>query len=340
MGAGQFPIYENAFLDATREIGYSECELLAWNDYFKQGGIVRGLVHRIEMNVSIGFDVSKFASVLYHKCKTERPNIVFLYSCRIVPWRTIKKIRELGLYIASYCNDDPFTNFHRPYYWRNWRKATEFCNINYVYRTKNISEVQNISNVRVDLLLPYYRKKENYICKTDEIIKETPDVIFLGHLEQDERVDYLKAILQEGITIGLNESEFFSLGEHSGVKFLEKPRLNYNRYICSCKIPIVFLSKINNDTYTRRCFEIPAAGAFLFCPYTKDLANIFEEGKEIVFYYNKADFVEKIKYYLEHDNERMRIAEAGRKKVIKDGHEASDRVKTIIQHYFEEVGRP
>ena len=96
---------------------------------------------------------------------------------------------------------------------------------------------------------------------------------------------------------------------------------------------MVFLSKINHDTYTRRCFEIPAAGAFLFCPYTDDLASMFEEDKEIVFYHTKDDFVEKVIYYLEHDEERMCIATAGHERLLRDGHEVKDRAEQIIKDY-------
>lgn len=337
VGAGQFPIYEQAFFEAAREMGYMNCELFPWQRYFKQGGKIRKIINRVELKLSIGADINQYGRDLYEKCRILRPDIVFLYSCRIVPWRTVKKIKQLGLYIASYCNDDPFTSFHRPYFWRNWRNAARYCNINYVYRNKNIPEVQRITGSKVKLMLPYYRKQENYECKPEELILDTPDVIFLGHMEEDERVEYIEALTEKGIEVGLNEHEFSFLGSNTRIRFLDDPRRKYNRYLCSCKIPIVFLSKINHDTYTRRCFEIPAAGAVLFCPYTEDLAAMFEEDREIIFYRGKEDFLYKITYYLEHEEERRQIAQAGMKRVLRDGYEASDRVKEIIKDYLEEM---
>lgn len=198
-----------------------------------------------------------------------------------------------------------------------------------------MNDVKRISNKPVKLLLPYYIKESNYQCETGHLISDTPEVIFLGHKEDDERIDYIRELLRQGMRVGLGKGEFdFLSGESDGVVILKEPRKKYNQYICSCKIPIVFLSKINNDTYTRRCFEIPAAGAFLFCPYTKDLAQMFEEDKEIVFYHNKAEFVEKIKYYLNHDTERKMIAKAGSERLFHDGYEALDRVREIITDYY------
>ncbi|MCM1236643.1 MAG: glycosyltransferase, partial [Ruminococcus flavefaciens] len=99
-------------------------------------------------------------------------------------------------------------------------------------------------------------------------------------------------------------------------------------------IAIVFLSKINHDTYTRRCFEIPAAKTFMLAPYTEELADMYEENREIVFYRTKEDFVNKIIYYLNHDEERECIAQSGYERLLNSGHEASDRVKEVMEEYI------
>lgn len=60
-----------------------------------------------------------------------------------------------------------------------------------------------------------------------------------------------------------------------------------------------------------RDFEAPMSSAFYMVEYMKELEELFEVGKEIVCYYDKADLVEKIKYYLSHDSEREEIRRAG-----------------------------
>ena len=49
--------------------------------------------------------------------------------------------------------------------------------------------------------------------------------------------------------------------------------------------------------------------------YQPELMMYFENGKDIVIYEDKADLINKVKYYLEHDDERMEIAENGYNKV-------------------------
>jgi spore maturation protein CgeB len=47
-------------------------------------------------------------------------------------------------------------------------------------------------------------------------------------------------------------------------------------------------------------------------------AQIFEPDKEAVFYDSIEDAIEKIEYYLEHEAERIRIAQAGFTRVHRD----------------------
>ena len=47
-----------------------------------------------------------------------------------------------------------------------------------------------------------------------------------------------------------------------------------------------------------RNFEIPMSGGIELCKYNKELEGYFEDGKEIVFYHNNEDLVDKARYYL------------------------------------------
>lgn len=67
-----------------------------------------------------------------------------------------------------------------------------------------------------------------------------------------------------------------------------------------------------------RDFEIPMSGGFYMVEYMAELAEFFNIGEEIVCYYDRDDLVEKIKYYLVHDEERERIRQAGRRRCLAD----------------------
>lgn len=65
-----------------------------------------------------------------------------------------------------------------------------------------------------------------------------------------------------------------------------------------------------------RSFEIPMSGGLQICSYFKGLAGYFEENKEIIFYRNDDEFIEKTKFYLKPQNEPLRhkLKLAARKK--------------------------
>ncbi len=62
---------------------------------------------------------------------------------------------------------------------------------------------------------------------------------------------------------------------------------------------------------------------------------MLEPGKEIVTFHNEQEMINLIKYYLEHENVRKQIAEAGRARVLKD-HTYEVRMKEMVEmiHQF------
>jgi len=67
-----------------------------------------------------------------------------------------------------------------------------------------------------------------------------------------------------------------------------------------------------------RNFELPANGVMQISDGGEHLNAFFEEGKEIVGYRDVDDMIDKIRYYLAHDDERLAIARAGYRRVMRD----------------------
>ena len=89
------------------------------------------------------------------------------------------------------------------------------------------------------------------------------------------------------------------------------------RIFNSSKINLnITLHSIENGT-TQRVLEVMEAGGFVLSTYRPETAELFEEDKEIVMFRSPEELVEKIEYYLEHDEERQRIAAAGHEKVLR-----------------------
>jgi hypothetical protein len=82
-----------------------------------------------------------------------------------------------------------------------------------------------------------------------------------------------------------------------------------------------------------RVAEITMCGGFLLTGYHPELHEMFEIGKEIVCYTGLEDMLDKIDYYLKHDEEREAIADAGYKRAQRD-----HTYDKLFKRAFEMVG--
>jgi spore maturation protein CgeB len=160
--------------------------------------------------------------------------------------------------------------------------------------------------------------------------------VFVGHHEPDGREKYLEEVARNGIKLHLFGSEWDRVVKKS--KYLRKNypvRLawddEYNKALCGAKIALSFLSKLNRDTYTRRCFEIPATKTFMLSQYSKDLASMFKEGVEAEYFRDKDELIDKIGYYLNHSDKREEIALNGYNRVVNDGHDVISRMRYALK---------
>ena len=77
-----------------------------------------------------------------------------------------------------------------------------------------------------------------------------------------------------------------------------------------------------------RLFELPANGVMQISDGDEYLATFFEPGREIVGYESADDLVDRIRYYLEHEQERLAIARAGYARVMAE-HRLSHRMTQL-----------
>ncbi|WP_376792588.1 glycosyltransferase [Thermoflexus sp.] len=92
---------------------------------------------------------------------------------------------------------------------------------------------------------------------------------------------------------------------------------------------IVFNCSIAGDV-SMRIFEGTACGALVLTDSVRNgLDELFEVGREIVVYQDDVDLLDKIAYYLAHDEEREAIARAGQQRTLRE-HTYLHRVQRML----------
>jgi glycosyltransferase involved in cell wall biosynthesis len=134
------------------------------------------------------------------------------------------------------------------------------------------------------------------------------DVTFSGRVAgyRSQRKEYLLYLME------CNIAGFISVFENNLFLSMEE---NY-KILGKSKIGLNFSFSVNNHQLKGRVFEVMLSGAMLLESENPQTASLFEEGKDYVSFGSKEDMVDKIRYYLKNDAERVRIAENGRRKVI------------------------
>lgn len=79
-----------------------------------------------------------------------------------------------------------------------------------------------------------------------------------------------------------------------------------------------------------RLFEATGMGAMLITDAKENLGELFELGEEVETYNSSEELVEKINYYLKHNEEREKIALAGQRRTLKD-HTYEVRAKKLLE---------
>lgn len=327
VGRWQLEIYEEALSDGFRACG---CEVVpvAWKDYIRPSNYY----NYVQSKLLWGPDVLRLNKGLIKQCQEFQPDIIVLHKNLFIWQGTLERIKSQSKTIlVSYNNDNPFA-WGKWSLWRHYLKSIRSCHINLFYRPSNVEHAKKVGIANPKLFLSYYVEG---LHRPREAVPEQlcHDVVFVGHYERDNRADILEYLLANGISVRVYGTNWNRLSAFSPIRKQDIRRLGGKEYaeaISGSKIAIVFLSQLNKDVYTRRCFEIPACGTLMMVPDNAFLRNLFEEDVEAVFYTNKKNLLRKIQYYLQHHSERKNIALAGRNRVLRDRHDNISRARQIL----------
>ena len=191
----------------------------------------------------------------------------------------------------------------------------------------------------------------NIYCKKN--LPKIYDVTFVGGFNP-YREWYINILKKEGIDvktwgIGWNTK---MLSSEEMINVFNQSRINLNlsnniswdiRYLLNNNRPlrktlqiwkesILAFRKSDYKTVEQvkgRHFEINACGGFQISYYVEGLEKLYNIGEEISLFVSPDDLVQKVKYFLDHNNERESIAIRGLDRTIKD-HTIEKRMNDIF----------
>lgn len=337
-------LHEQEVLRSLTRLGHEVCEF-KWYPYFlfkpDASTSLSALFKRAQNKYVIGPTLKRINHDFISKTIEFRPDVVFVYRGTHINADALQAVKTAipHCVLVGYNNDDPFAPSQPKYLWRHFMAAIPHYDLMLAYRHANLSMLKSAGAKRVELMRSWYVADRNYPVELNqaEQLKFATDVVFVGHFEPDQRLDFLEEIVRQGFSLRIfGPTKYWAkpLTKSAILRNLAPTQMvwgaDYNHALCGAKVALCFLSKLNRDTYTRRCFEIPATKTLMLSEYSDDLASLYSEGVEADYFRDKKELIQKIKHYIDSAAERNRVAQGGYDKVHSEGHDIDSRMKIML----------
>lgn len=271
---------------------------------------------------------------LVHEAEKFTPDLVFVSKGLTIKYSTIQKIRRLCpiVKIICYSLDDIMNPGNQS---KQYLKSIPYYDIHFTTKKYNVKELLDMGAKRVELTQNSYSSIVHRPVVVSELDKKKfgSDISFVGGYEK-ERGEILLRLAKNGIVIriwGNNWHKFKKRHKNLIIEYKPAYGDDYGKVVCSSKIILGFLRKINRDTITTRSVEIPAFGAFLLAERTEDHLALLIENDEAAYFDDFQELLDKIKHFIKHDDQREKIAWAGHKKVVKLGLNYNNSMRELVQ---------
>jgi spore maturation protein CgeB len=113
---------------------------------------------------------------------------------------------------------------------------------------------------------------------------------------------------------------------HAGPSILRKA-------ISGARVALCLVRRANRDGHVMRSFEVPAMGGCLLVEDTADHRVLFgDDGEAVVYFRTREEMAPKLRWLLDHPDERQRLATAAHRLITTGSHTYRDRLITMLEH--------
>jgi hypothetical protein len=283
-------------------------------------------------------DLGQINEQVIQMVETHSPDILWIDKGLIIDPDTLLRVKKILPRIVrlSYSPDDMLNPDNQS---NQYLHGIPLYELHITTKSYNVRELQDLGARAV------FRVNNAYCPKTHRPMSLTPEeqsrlggaVGFIGSYEQP-RAELVSWLARQGITVkvwgnwpkklGRNRENLIFMGQ------LLKGE-EYAKGLCAFDINLAFLCKRNRDRQTTRTMEIPACGSFMLAERTDEHLALFQEGKEAEFFATPGELLDKIRYYLDHEDERRSIAAAGLYRCRQSGYSNPETLVRVLAHLSE-----
>ena len=287
------------------------------NGFLKEGHIVQTISDRLFLKYNKSFlrpfrDTKNLSLKILNTIKNFGPDLLILGHVSNIERNVFDYCKSKNIKIANWFIDSVSNEFlkgDKKKQFNNLITNVDKCFITsspeIFNKKKYFKKIKFIPNP-VDSSIDQFRNYENLNLENDVFlaVSHGQNRAILKKNKQDDRENYLNQIIKE-----LSEFKFTSFGFNNIEPIWGS---NYFFHLTKSKIAInISRGKYQKLYSSDRVSSLMGNGLLVFIEKKTGLQKMIKDKKEAIYFNNKKELINKIKYYLNNDNARIKIAKNG-----------------------------
>jgi spore maturation protein CgeB len=271
-----------------------------------------------------------FSESTVRVCEQTRPRWLVTVGLAPLSEAALRAIGKLGVQRMNFLTDDPWNRAH----FARWflRGLAHYDRV-FSPRRANLADLVRLGCKEVSYLPFGYAPEIHFPHRAnspEEVSSPVFDVVFVGGADQD-RVPYLASCIRAGLRVGLFGGYWnrYRQTRSQACGFVTPKELP--GVVASARVVLGLVRRANRDGHVMRTFEVPAMGGCMLTEYTDEHRALLGDDGECVRYFNSPDeMLTRLRWLLQHDAERARLAKAAHDRIVHGRHTYRDRLMTIL----------
>lgn len=271
-----------------------------------------------------------FSRQVVEKCVQFAPQVLLTTGISPLAEWALVKIGEMGIFRLNFLTDDPWNPAHCAAW---FLRALPHYDQVYSPRQANLNDLRQLGCLRVSWLPFAYAPDLHYpenVTSENESAHYAADVVFAGGADA-ARVGYLDVLMRAGFNVALYGGYWNRFSETRRNWRGHADPTTLRKAIGAASVALCMVRHDNRDGHSMRSFELPAIGACLLAEDTVEHRQIFGQDRQNVVYFSEGkQLVEKVRWLLEHQVERERLAQSARQTIVQGENTYADRLAQML----------
>lgn len=265
-------------------------------------------------------------------CRSFDPDVLLCVGLAPLESKILKEIGRLGITRLVFLTDDPWNANHYALWFLDALPSYDYV---FSPRQANLNELMRTGCRKVNYL-PFAYNPDMHFSESLELGEKYKtfacEVMFAGGADHD-RLPWITALIRHQFHISLYGGYWERYAETRRYTYGLADMATLRRAVAGSHVSLCLVRRANRDGHVMRSFEIPAMGGCMLTEDTSEHREIFgAEGEAVVYFRTIDEMIAKLRWLLDHPDERQRLATAAHRLITGGRHTYRDRLITMLDH--------